>query len=251
MDDLNVSANLTEMLEKLEEEQDQLSLRVKEKLEEKNSWERKVGALRVVLENEEMELNKVKKEGIIVEDELRMKVRLQKMLMGDLEQVGQGEPVFGIKQKTEKLEAMKRKVEKLEISRRFIEEEKMEMDRRWNDFSANVKKVEDLSGIGKELLDVRRTGKFLEDKLTGLVEANGSIEFLEANTDTLTLEVNQIFEEKWQVEEECQMYQQVIRERKGIISRMEIEARMAENRLLAQKRRLSNMLESLKASENK
>jgi len=251
MDDLNVSANLTEMLEKLEEEQDQLSMRVKEKLEEKISWERKVAAMRMVLENIEMELSKVKKEGMFVEDELRMKVSLQKMLMGDLEQLDQGEPVFGIRQKTEKLEEMKRKVEKLEISRRFIEEEKKEMDRRWNDFSASVKKVEDKSGIGKELLDVRRTSKFLRKKFDEMVEANGNIEFLEANTDTLTLEVNQIFEEKWQVEEECQMYQQVIRERKGIISRMEIEARMAENRQLAQKRRLTNMLGSMKVSEKK
>jgi len=251
MDDLNVSANLTEMLEKLEEEQDQLSMRVKEKLEEKISWERKVAAMRMVLENIEMELSKVKKEGMFVEDELRMKVSLQKTLMGDVEQLDQGEPVFGIRQKTEKLEEIKRKVEKLEISRRFIEEEKKEMDRRWIDFSANVKKVEDESGIGKELLDVRRTIKFLRKKFDEKVEANGNIEFLEANTDTLTLEVNQIFEEKWQVEEECQMYQQVIRERKGIISRMEIEARMAENRQLAQKRRLTNMLESMKVSEKK
>jgi len=246
-----VSANLTEMLEKLGDEQDQLSLRVKEKEEEKNLWERKVRARRTVLENIEMELNKLKKEGMIVEEELRMKVTLQKMLLGDVEQVDQDVPVFGIKQKTERLEEMKRKVEKFDISIRFFEEEKKEMDRRWNDFSSKVKTVEEKSGLGKELLEVRRTGKYLEDKFEGMVETNGNIEFLESNTETLTLEINQIFEEKWQVDEECQMYQQVIRERKGIISRMEIEARMAENRLLAQKRRLTNMLESLKTNDSK
>merc|ERR1719369_1421321 len=207
--------------------------------------------MKSMLENVEMELNKIKKEGMIVEDELRMKVSHQKKLMGDMHHQVNQKPVFGITQKTEKLEEMKRKVEKLDLSRRYFDEEKKEIDNNWNEFTAKVRSVESMSGLGKELLDVKGTVEVLKERLKAMVDANGGIECLEANTDTLTLEVNQIFEEKWQVEEECQMYQQVIRERKGIISRMEIEARMAENRLLAQKRRLSNMLESLKVSEKK
>ena len=248
MEDLNVSTNLGDMLERLSEEQDQLSARVEEKEGEKSSWERKVRLKRMLLEKVEMELNKIKKEGMIVEDELRMKVNQQKMLVGDLELVEQSAPVFGIKQKTEKLEEMKRKVEKLDASKRYFDEEKKEIDRNWNEFRVEVMKVENNSGMGKDLLDVRRTAKVLQDRLQEMTESKGTLDSLEVDTGTLTLEVNQLFEDKWQVEEECQMYQQVIRERKGIISRMEIEARMGENRLLAQKRRLTNMLESLKSN---
>ena len=94
MEDLNVSANLTDMLDKLSEEQSRMSGRVGEKEEEKAFWERKVGTKRSMLESVEMELNKIKKEGMIVEDELRMKVSLQKMRGYPLHSIVQGDTFF-------------------------------------------------------------------------------------------------------------------------------------------------------------
>ena len=244
-----MSTNLSDMLERLNEEQNQLSRRVEEREREKAFWDRRVAAKRMLLDKVKADLNKNKKEGIVVEDELRMKVSQQKLLVGDLEGEEQATPVFGIKQKTEKLEEIKRRVEKLEASRKYFQEERKEIDSSWNTYVLSVKRVENSSGLGKELMGVKRTGKVLKEKFQEMIDKDGSIDSLEVDTGSLTMEVNHIFEEKWQGEEEGQMYQQVIRERKGIISRMEIEARMGENRLLAQKRRLTNMLDSLKAAE--
>ena len=139
MEDLNMSANLSDMLERLSEEQNQLSERVEEKEREKASWEHKVTVKKMVLDKVETELNKIKKEGFVVEDELRMKVRQQKMLVGDLGQDEQAVPVFGIQQKTAILEEMKRKVEKLEVSRMYFDGEKKELDRGWNELMVSVK----------------------------------------------------------------------------------------------------------------
>ena len=86
--------------------------------------------------------------------------------------------------------------------------------------------------------------KELEDKIEDLLENEGSIEEIELATNFSQLEVDKLEEEKVVLENERRKLQDVVKERKAILSRKEIENRMKENRLEAQKRRLLKLLAS-------
>ena len=84
----------------------------------------------------------------------------------------------------------------------------------------------------------------MEDKIEDLLENEGSIEEIELATSFSQLEFDKLKEEKVVLENECRKLQVVLKERKAIRSRREIENRMKENRLEAQKRRLLKLLAS-------
>ena len=86
--------------------------------------------------------------------------------------------------------------------------------------------------------------KELEDKIEDLLENEGSIKEIELATNFSQMEVDKLEEEKVVLENECRKLQDVVKERRGILSRREIENRMNENRLEAQKRRLLKLLAS-------
>ena len=77
-----------------------------------------------------------------------------------------------------------------------------------------------------------------------MLENEGSIEEIELATNFSQLEVDKLEEEKVVLENERRKLQDVVKERKAILSRKEIENRMKENRLEAQKRRLLKLLAS-------
>ena len=86
--------------------------------------------------------------------------------------------------------------------------------------------------------------KELEDEIEVLLENEGSIEEIELATNLSQLEFDKLEEEKVVLENECRKLQDVIKERRAIRTRREIENRMEENRLEAQKRRLLKLLAS-------
>ena len=86
--------------------------------------------------------------------------------------------------------------------------------------------------------------KELEDKIEDLLENEGSIEEIELATNFSQMEVDKLEEEKVVLENECRKLQDVVKERRAILSRREMENRMNENRLEAQKRRLLKLLAS-------
>ena len=84
----------------------------------------------------------------------------------------------------------------------------------------------------------------MEDKIEDLLENEGSIEEIELATNFSQMAVDKLEEEKVVLENECRKLQDVVKERRAILSRREIENRMKENRLEAQKRRLLKLLAS-------
>ena len=84
----------------------------------------------------------------------------------------------------------------------------------------------------------------MEDKIEDLLENEGSIEEIELATSFSQLEFDKLEEEKVVLEAKCRKLQDIVKERRAILSRKEIENRMKENRLEAQKRRLLKLLAS-------
>ena len=86
--------------------------------------------------------------------------------------------------------------------------------------------------------------KEVADKIEYLLENEGSIDEIEVATNSSKLELNKLMEDKSLLETECRKIQDVIKERRAILTRTEIENKMTENRLQAQKKRLSKLLAS-------
>ena len=104
--------------------------------------------------------------------------------------------------------------------------------------------MDDFSADGIRAKQLKLRKKELEDKIEDLLENEGSIKEIELATNFSQLEVDKLEEEKVVLENECRKLQDVVKERKAILSRKEIENRMKENRLEAQKRRLLKLLAS-------
>ena len=88
----------------------------------------------------------------------------------------------------------------------------------------------------------------MADKIEYLLENEGSIDEIEVVTNSSQLELNKLMEEKSLLETECRKIQDVIKERRAILTRTEIENKMTENRLQAQKKRLLKLLASSSSS---
>jgi len=246
------SINLGKMLEQLNKEQEELSKRVDAAESEMRTWENHVSAKKMILESLESELNDLRKESMIIENEMKLKANRRKLLVGDFSNQGLEHcsvAFIGIKQKIEKLEEAKRMNAKLDAYLRYFNDEKRCLDRNWDIYIESLTKADESHGIGKTLQQVQRTVIALENKIEDMFSNNGTLLELENQINNLKLEVNKTFEVKYQVDEECQLYEQVIRERKGILSRIELENRMEENRLLAKKKRLVKILDELQCAD--
>ena len=83
--------NLSEMLEEMKQEQEQLSLAVKEKERVRVLWEGRVAGQRAVQQQLEVDLNRVGKEDMLVEEEIelmnRKKQDLVNMMMKKTEEL--------------------------------------------------------------------------------------------------------------------------------------------------------------------
>ena len=127
-----------------------------------------------------------------------------------------------------------------------MDDQKVEMDKTKTDFFEKIKLAEKTSKLGKEYLAAQKVKDILMDKLDQLEKTYGSVEDIESDVATKTQHLNQMLEQKARQDEECDITQNIIRERRGIRSRIEIENRVSENRLAATKRRLEHMLNQLK-----
>merc|ERR1712181_28872 len=83
------------------------------------------------------------------------------------------------------------------------------------------------------------------------VAEHGSVQEIEEKVEKKRREVQRQEEEHWHVEDENQLQLQVIQERRGIVSKLEIEARMRENKAQAQVRRLKIRRDELLALKKK
>ena len=151
-----------------------------------------------------------------------------------------------LRRKASELERVNNKLELLnDWKSTFVDDKKVERDKSKTDFLEEIKLAEKTSKLGKEYQAAQKDKDILMEKLDQLEKTEGSIEDIESDIATKTQDLNQILEQKARQDEECDVTQNIIRERRGIRSRIEIENRVSENRLAATKRRLEHMLSQL------
>ena len=224
------------ILENLRKEQEELSKALKEKEREAKDWEERKEKGEEVLEGLEAEFTRVRREEWLVERDLdtgeRKVLKLKATVM----------------EKTAQYEAHTRNVEKLKMLKKVIEDRNQAMASQCKEYKEKELEAEKDTLLGRELEAVRRTREFVEKELAGMVAEFGLEPEVQERAEAQRQEVVRLEEEGWQVEEEWQLLEQVNEERRCIVAKMEIEARMRENKMQAQVRRLRSRRDELLAA---
>merc|ERR1719341_3116817 len=153
--------------------------------------------------------------------------------------------------RVEELEAHARILEKLEMTQAVLETRKGEIGENMRKSREAVIEAEGETQLGKLLELAKRTRIKVEAEVAAKVVEHGSVEEIQEKIEKKRHEVQRQEEEHWHVEEENQLQLQVIQERRGIVSKLEIEARMRENKAQAQVRRLKIRRDELLALKAK
>ena len=152
-----------------------------------------------------------------------------------------------IMEKTEEYEAHTRNVEKLKMLKKVIEDRNQAMAKQCKEYKEKELEAEKDTQLGRELEVVWKTRECVENELAGMVAEFGLEPEVQERAEAQRQEVVRLEEKGWQVEE-CQLLQQVNEERRSIVAKMEIEARMRENKMQAQVRRLRSRRDELLAA---
>jgi len=223
------------MLETMREEQENLNRELAAKEEEKARCEERTGQLLGKKENLEATLAVLRRQEGLLEEEVRH-------LKQELNSCKAKKTV-----RVEELEAHARILEKLEMTQAVLETRKGEIGENMRKSREAVIEAEGETKLGKLLELATRTRVKVEAEVAAKVAEHGSVEEIEKKRH----EVQRQEEEHWHVEEENQLQLQVIQERRGIVSKLEIEARMRENKAQAQVRRLKMRRDELLALKHK
>jgi len=210
------------MLETMREEQENLNRELAAKEEEKARCEERTGQLLGKKENLEATLAVLRRQEGLLEEEVRH-------LKQELNSCNAKKTV-----RVEELEAHARILEKLEMTQAVLETRKGEIGENMRKSREAVIEAEGETKLGKLLELATRTRVKVEAEVAAKVAEHGSVEEIQEKIEKKRHEVQRQEEEHWHVEEENQLQLQVIQERRGIVSKLEIEARMRENKAQAQ-----------------
>jgi len=228
-----------DMLETMREEQENLNRELAVKEEEKARCEEITGQLLGKKANLERTLAVLRRqEGLLDEEVHHLKQELNTC---------EAKKTAGVEQ----LEAHTRILEKLEMTRAVLETRKGEIEEKMRKYRESIIEAEGETKLGKLLELAKRTRAKVEAEVAAKVAEHGTVEEIKEKIERKRREVQRQEEEHWHVEEENQLQLQVIQERRGIVSKLEIEARMRENKAQAQVRRLKIRRDELLALKQK
>jgi len=228
-----------DMLETMREEQENLNRELAVKEEEKARCEEITGQLLGKKANLERTLAVLRRqEGLLDEEVHHLKQELNTC---------EAKKTAGVEQ----LEAHTRILEKLEMTRTVLETRKGEIEEKMRKYRESIIEAEGETKLGKLLELAKRTRAKVEAEVAAKVAEHGTVEEIKEKIERKRREVQRQEEEHWHVEEENQLQLQVIQERRGIVSKLEIEARMRENKAQAQVRRLKIRRDELLALKQK
>merc|ERR1712240_307531 len=216
------------MLETMREEQENLNRELAERVQEKTRWEEKTGQLLGKKESLEATLGALRRQEMLLDEELR---HLKQELITCDSKVAAG---------VEELGAYTIILEKLNITKALIETKRSDIEEKMVKHGEAIIAAEKETKLGKLLERAQRTRSSVEAEIAAKVATHGSVE--ERRQARQKQE-----EEHWYLEDENQLLLQVIQERRGIVSKLEIEARMRENKAQAQVRRLKMRRDELLA----
>jgi len=239
MEPQGVNQRMFDMLETMREEQENLNRELAAKEEEKARCEEISGQLLGKKETLEATLAVLRRQEMLLDEEVH---HLAQQL-----NTAEAKATAGV----EELEAHSRILEKLEMTRAVMETRKEETEEKMRKHREAVIEAEGETKLGKLLELAKRTRAKVEAEVAAKVAEHGSVEEIQEKIEKKRREVQKQEEEHWHVEDENQLQLQVIQERRGIVSKLEIEARMRENKAQAQVRRLKIRRDELLALKQK
>ena len=225
---------MVEMLETMRREQEELTRVLVTKEEEVAVWEARVVGCRGSRAVAEASLHSLRRGEMLVEEETELARKKVKSSTNT------------VKEKAEELELHLRNIEKLKMAREVMEARKVAVEEKISRRREMVRRGEEETELGRELVAVRRTLVEVGAEVAVMREEHGELEEVAKKRKEMEVVVAGQVEEWWQVEEECGLQQQLVQERRGLVARMEVEARMRDNRVEAQVRRLRRRRDELR-----
>jgi len=223
------------MLETMREEQENLNRELAERVQEKTRWEEKTGQLLGKKESLEAMLGALRRQEMLLDEELR---HLKQELITCDSKVAAG---------VEELGAYTIILEKLNMTKALIETKRNDIEEKMVKHGEAIIAAEKETKLGKLLERAQRTRSSVEAEIAAKVATHGSVEEIKEKIEERRQARQKQEEEHWYLEDENQLLLQVIQERRGIVSKLEIEARMRENKAQAQVRRLKMRRDELLA----
>jgi hypothetical protein len=142
-------------------------------------------------------------------------------------------------------QAHSRNTEKLKMTKALVGARAAALEEQCQKQEQAALEAEGETAFGRELEEVRRARSGLEAEAAELEAEHGEQREVERETEERRAEVARQVQESGELEDECQLLQAVILERRGLVARMEMEARVRESKLGAQARQLVRRKDAL------
>jgi len=236
MADVQAPINLSELLEKIRQEQDLLTEKVNHLDEIKRGLESQFEANKKIVRKLQEELNTIQKEILYVENDIKFLTSDYQKLVESNESV--------LSRVICQTEDIKIRNESNLSTMKYLNEAADQLGSSWDSYKSSVDSAFHFSSEGLRSKTLKSQKKDVADKIEYLLENEGSIDEIEVATNAIKLEHKKLMEDKIVLDTECKKIQDVIKERRAILTRNEIENKMTENRLQAQKKRLLKLLAS-------
>ena len=239
----NIPSNLSVLLEKIQREQDSLSARVYELERDKSSLEESVASKRKISDRHEERLTSLLKRIFLVERDIKSRKSKYDSLVG----VDNNENQSVLGSLVSRIEDSKTKIEMSEATKTFLAELSSDLDADWKRIADFVSESEfELeTEKGANLCEMRENKEELFLKLSEFRDREGQVELLHDYNTKRDIELQQLTSEKEKLKQLCEGAEKVNKERSEILSKLVTDIKADEERLLTQKEKLKNMLDSV------
>ncbi len=233
----NITSNLSVMLEKIHREQNSLSARVHELEQEKTRLEENIARNRKSSDRHEEKLTSLEKRIFIVSRDIKSRKAKLNYLAGD---ETENKSVLG--SLVSRIEESYIKTEISQVTKIYLRELSSDLSAGWE--SIAICKLEREKNLESDLSDERRNKEEMSLKLSELRDKEGPIKLLHDYNNGRDNELQQVTSESEKVKQHCDGTEKVNKERRGILTRHDMDSKVDDGRFQTQKEKLVSMLAS-------
>ena len=236
----HITSNLSVMLEKIHEEQNSLSARVHTLDMEKTNLEEKIATNRKFSNRREEKLTSLEKRIFLVTRDIKSRKAKFDSLAGD-----DTESKSVLESLVSRIEQSYIKAEISEVTKTYLTELISDLGADWESIADASCQLEQERDQLSHLSDETRNKEVMSLKLSELKDKEGPIKLLHDYNNRIDIKLQQLTSDNEKVKNHCDDTEKVNKERRGILTRYQMDNKVDGGRLQTQKERLQSMLDSV------
>ena len=236
----NITSNLSLMLEKIHEEQTSLSARVCTLEREKTNLEEKIATNRKISNRREEKLTSLEKRILLVTRDIKSRKAKFDSLAGD-----DTESKSVLESLVSRIDESNIKAEISNVTKTFLSELSSDLGADWERIADAICELEQEKDQESHLSDEGRNKEVMSLQLSDLRDKEGPIKLLHDYNNGIDIKLQQLNSEHEKLKNHCDDTEKVNKERRGILTRHEMDNKVDEGRLQTLKERLQSMLDSV------